>query len=387
MSDTPNTIPNADNPSAADNSSAAETTSAPETPSAPDTSESKTDETPEAAAAANDSTSAQKAAASMPKLVPITDAAAEKRARSEAVKALAEARKLYKRGKKQLTAERQQEIETAISNLANALQDKKHSCVPAHHALRELVNKRLKFARKSSTQEIVESLLFALLFALVLRTFLIEPFKIPTRSMVPTLLEGDQLFVTKLSYGIRLPFIDKYVVHFSQPQRGDVVVFAFPNESAAEYLSRTNSGCLPIESLADEKDYIKRIIGIEGDTIEVIDQVVYVNGEPVAQQPFYERTVSDYRFLSDRLVEHWNRETLENASFTTITHGIPSSHFGPIKVEPGHVFAMGDNRDNSADSRCWGQVPVDNIKGRAQIIWWSSGSLTPRWHRMFTWIH
>ncbi len=377
MSDTSNSAPNAENQSAQNPSNAGGVSAdSHEEPAAAPQSENH-----------SDSAGDKKNEDLSPKLVPITDPDTEKRARKEAVKSLAEARKLYKRGKKQLTAERQKEIEKAIRTLDDALKDKTHSCIPAHRALREIVNKRLAFAAKSSGREIVESLIFALIFALILRTFLIEPFKIPTRSMVPTLLEGDQLFVTKLSYGLRLPFIDKYVLHFSQPQRGDVVVFAFPNESAANYLARTNSGCLPIESLADEKDYIKRIIGVEGDTIEVIDQVVYVNGEPIAQQPFYERTVSDYRFLSDRLVEHWNRETLENAVFTTITHDIPSSHFGPIKVEPGHVFAMGDNRDNSADSRCWGQVPVDNIKGRAQIIWWSSGSLTPRWNRMFTWIY
>ena len=323
MSDTPNTSPNDENPNAQNN---------PNTQDASADAQTQSDAPAPQPVNDGDSATDEKTEESAPKLVPITDPAIEKRARKEAVKALADARKLYKRGKKQLTAERQHEIENAIDTLTNALKDKSHSCVPAHRALRDLVNKRLKFARKSAVREIAESLLFALIFALVLRTVLIEPFKIPTRSMVPTLLEGDQLFVTKLSYGVRLPFLNKYVVRFSEPQRGDVVVFAFPNQSAADYHARTNSGCLPIDSLSEEKDYIKRIIGVEGDTIEVIDQVVYVNGEPVAQQPFYERTVSDYRFLSDRLVEHWNRETLENAVFTTITHDIASSHFGPVKV-------------------------------------------------------
>ena len=306
--------------------------------------------------------------------------------RGEAKKTLAEAKKLFKRGKKVLTAERQTEITSAIEALENALKDDVHSCVPAHENLKTIVQKRLKFARKSSFQEIVESLLFALAFALVLRTFFVEPFKIPTRSMVPTLLEGDQLFVTKLSYGIRLPFYNDYVVRFSNPQRGDVIVFAFPNKEAMAPLARTNSHCMQMETLADEKDYIKRIIGVEGDTIEVIDQVIHVNGEPVYQKPIYERTVMDYMFMPDTH-ESWNREKHGEAVYTTITHQLPNTQFGPIKVQPGHVFVMGDNRDNSADSRCWGQVPVANIKGRAQIIWWSTGHFAPRWNRMFTRIH
>ena len=320
--------------------------------------------------------------------VKIVDPAAEKKLRREAKKTLSEAEKLFKRGKKHLTDERNAEISAAIDDLKKALENKEFSCAPAHDRLNHIVQKRLKFAKKSSFQEIVESLLVALAFALVLRTFFVEPFKIPTRSMVPTLLEGDQLFVTKLSYGIRLPFYNDYIVRFSDPQRGDVIVFAFPNKEAAAHLTRTNSGCMQLESLSEEKDYIKRIIGVEGDTIEVIDQVIHVNGEPVSQQPYYERTVSDYLFLTDSRQEYWNREKQGDATYTSITHQLPSNnHFGPIKVQPGHVFVMGDNRDNSADSRCWGQVPVSNIKGRAQIIWWSSGHFAPRWERMMTRIY
>lgn len=321
------------------------------------------------------------------KPVKVTDPVEELLLRKNASKSLAEAKKLYKRGKKHLTSERREEVEKAINELADSLKNTDYSCKPAHDNLNQIVQKYLKFARKSSFREVVESLLFAFAFALVLRTFFIEPYKIPTRSMVPTLLEGDQLFVTKLSYGIRLPFLNDYVVRFSDPQRGDVIVFAFPNDEAATHLARTNSNCMQIESLAEEKDYIKRIIGLEGDTIEVIDQKIHVNGVPVSQQPFYERTVSDYLFLSDSRREFWNHEIQGDTTHTTITHQLPSNHFGPIKVQPGHVFVMGDNRDNSADSRCWGQVPVSNIKGRAQIIWWSSGHFAPRWERMFTKIY
>lgn len=319
-----------------------------------------------------------------PKPEIIKDASAEKKLRSEAHKTLKEAKKLFKRAAKKLSDDRQKEVQKAIDELDSALKDNKLSCSASLENLKKVVEKRIAFARKSSTQEIVESLLIALALALVLRTFLVEPFKIPTRSMVPTLLEGDQLFVTKLSYGIRLPFANNYIVKFSEPARGDVVVFAFPREDAAKYLAKTNSGCLAAESLSEQKDYIKRIIGVAGDKVEVIDQKVYVNGELIPQQPFYERNVLDYMFLTDRRHEAWNTERHGGHTYTTITHELPSANFGPIIVDPDHVFVMGDNRDNSADSRCWGQVPVGNIKGRAQIRWWSGGSKGPRWERMLT---
>lgn len=319
-----------------------------------------------------------------PQNIPVKDPAAEKKLRAEAKNTIAEAKKLFKRGKKKLSEENQKEVLNAISALEKSLENKEFSCCSALESLKKVLNARLKFAKKSGKQEVFESLLIALLIALFIRTFFIEPFKIPTRSMVPTLLEGDQLFVSKLSYGIRLPFLNKYVAHFSDPERGDVVVFAFPREDAAKHLAMTNSGCLAAESLAEQKDYIKRIIGLPGDKIEVIDQVVYVNGEPIFQQPFYERMVQGLMYMSDKRYESWNRERHGSHEYMTITHAMPNSNFGPITVAPDHVFVMGDNRDNSADSRCWGQVPVENIKGRAQFIWWSGGAKGPRTERMFT---
>lgn len=312
---------------------------------------------------------------------------APKISRRDAQKLLGDAEKLYKRAKKKLSAGSIAEIEAGLNALRDALAKDENALDAAYKDVQNIVELRLKFARKSSFQEVVESLLFALAFAFVLRTFFVEPFKIPTRSMVPTLLEGDQLFVTKLSYGLRLPILNRYVAWFSKPERGDVVVFAFPRAEARDYLARTNSRCLSNESLTKDSDYIKRIIGVEGDTIEVVGQTVYVNGHPIPQTPYYESTISDFMYLTDRRRQYWNVERIGEKSYTTITHEMPSAHFGPITVKPGHVFAMGDNRDNSADSRCWGQVPIDNIKGRAQIIWWSSGQLSPRWSRMFQKIH
>ena len=303
--------------------------------------------------------------------------------RREARRALADGNKLFKAAKKKISAENAKKYEDASAALKKSLDSNRGVDLTALDIVKQFCETTFNPFRKSAAREIIESLLFALAFALVLRTFFIEPFKIPTRSMVPTLLEGDQLFVTKLSYGIRLPFLDKYVVRFSKPQRGEVVVFAFPRLEAAEHLAATNSQCMRVEQLSGEKDYIKRIIGVEGDVIEVIEQVVHVNGEPISQKPFYEHTVIDKFFRNDRRQGFWNHERHGNADFTTITHVMPQNHFGPITVKPGHIFVMGDNRDNSLDSRCWGQVPVDNIKGRAQIIWWSGGSNGPRWDRMF----
>ncbi|MCL2325162.1 MAG: signal peptidase I [Proteobacteria bacterium] len=307
--------------------------------------------------------------------------------RREAKRLYREARKLFASARRKLPENARTHAAHAIDLLGSSLKHPQGVDAGAYEEVKSLVQTRLRFAKKSSVQEIIESLVFALLFALILRTFFVEPFMIPTRSMVPTLLDGDQLFVTKLSYGIRLPFLNDYIVRFGNPQHGDVVVFAFPQKEAREHLARTNSGCMLPESTSQEKDYIKRIIGVEGDVIEVIEQNVHVNGEPIAHHVFYEREVSDMFYSGARHREQWNRETHGNATYTTITHNMPMSRFGPVTVAPGHVFVMGDNRDNSSDSRCWGQVPVRNIKGRAQIIWWSSGSQGLRWDRMFTRIY
>ncbi len=303
--------------------------------------------------------------------------------RKEAKRILNETHKTFRRAQKKISPEIAASFQKASDTLRASLDSQQGVDLNALNIVNQIASTTLKPFKKSSAREVGESLLFALLFALVLRTFLVEPFKIPTRSMVPTLLEGDQLFVTKLSYGVRLPFLDRYVINFSKPQRGDVVVFAFPQKEAMRHIAETGSLCMRPEAIVGEKDYIKRIIGVEGDVIEVIGQVVTVNGEPIQATPYYEHTVLDKFFPGDRRQGYWNHNRHGNAEFTTMTHEIPQNHFGPITVKPGHIFVMGDNRDNSLDSRCWGQVPIDNIKGRAQILWWSGGANGPRWNRMF----
>lgn len=303
--------------------------------------------------------------------------------RKEAKVLLGETNRMYKAGKKKIAPELAKRYEALAEQLRQSLRSEDGVDMEAYREVKKMASTTLHPFKKSSGREVFESLMFALVFALILRTFFIEPFKIPTRSMVPTLLEGDQLFVSKLSYGIRLPFLDRYIARFSEPQRGEVVVFAFPSDEAVEHLMRTNAQCMSPASAAGEKDYIKRIIGVEGDVIEVVEQTVLVNGSPIDSKPYYEHTVPRLFFVSDRRQGHWNHVRHGDATFTTMTHEVPNKHEGPFTVMPGHIFVMGDNRDNSLDSRCWGQVPVDNIKGRALFIWWSAGEHGPRWNRLF----
>ena len=202
-----------------------------------------------------------------------------------------------------------------------------------------------------------------ILFVFLLRSFIVEPFKIPSGSMMPTLLIGDFILVNKFSYGVRLPILNTKVLDVGSPERGDVMVFRFPRNP--------------------ELDYIKRVIGVPGDRIEYRDQHLYVNGREVPRQ-----RVDD--FLDDSRVQYVPRhiEQLETrrhqilVNDETVWHrsGYPapegcSYNAGLVcTVPPGHYFMMGDNRDNSEDSRIWGFVPEANIVGRAFFIWFHWGS-------------
>jgi signal peptidase I len=249
---------------------------------------------------------------------------------------------------------------------------------------RALASEHLE-APKSALREYAESIGLAILFALFLRGFVIEAFKIPTGSMIPTLLIGDHLFVNKFIYGIRVPFTQTYVVRFSEPERGEVVVFSFPNEEARAHIAEqpvSQRDCIDHSALDEEKDFIKRIVGVAGDTIELKDNHLFVNGSPV-ERTFLRRKVTGNYMYPHQIRE---REKLDGHAYT-IQYAGGDLNFGPVRVEEGHVFVMGDNRDNSSDSRCWGQVPVENIKGRAMIIWWSIGPESMRWERVGRAIH
>lgn len=181
-------------------------------------------------------------------------------------------------------------------------------------------------------REYGEALVIALVLALVIRAFLVQAFSIPSGSMQPTLLVGDYLLVNKFGYGIRNPFTNQIWIPIGAPQRGDVVVFIFPQDPS--------------------KDYIKRIIGLPGERVQVIDKKVYINGK-LLQTP---QAVND-----DATLIPPPRRPTES----------PRDNFGPVIVPPRAYFVMGDNRDHSYDSRFWGFVPMDALRGKAMIIYFS----------------
>lgn len=185
-----------------------------------------------------------------------------------------------------------------------------------------------KSGNKSVFREYFEAIAIAILLALFIRTFVVQAFKIPSGSMLPTLQIGDHLLVSKFLYGIKMPFTGTLLVPFRKISQGDVVVFRFPKDRKV--------------------DYIKRVIGTPGDTVEVRNKKVFVNGKTIA-------------------------DPHAHISSTTIldTKSSPRDNMGPILVPEDRIFVMGDNRDNSYDSRFWGFVDQKDVLGKAFILYWS----------------
>ena len=198
--------------------------------------------------------------------------------------------------------------------------------------------------KKSIAREYTEAILIALLLALLIRTFIVQAFKIPSGSMESTLLIGDHILVSKFSYGTHIPneipflnikLFDDIILFSTVPEREDIIVFKFPKD--------------------ERRDFIKRVIGLPGDLLEVRRQKIYING---------------------KLHEDSHARHTEPASDSSL---VPRDDFGPVLVPDGYVFVMGDNRENSQDSRYWGFLNVEKIRGKALMIYWS-------WNRIENWV-
>ena len=220
--------------------------------------------------------------------------------------------------------------------------------------------------KNSKLRQQIRSVLILLFAVFTFRSFVAEAYSIPSGSMIPTLQVGDRIFVNKFIYGLRVPLVGwKFAAR--SPARGEVIVFVHPKEGI---------------------DLIKRVVAVAGDTVELKDDVVYVNGQPVAEKHVTaDCKYTDYDEQSDQWVERacdQFSDSLGAAHFTTLRD--PTRHpssMPAVKVPPGSIFVLGDNRDNSSDSRYWGFVPIQLIKGRAMFVWWSSGSPDGvRWSRI-----
>lgn len=194
----------------------------------------------------------------------------------------------------------------------------------------------------------------AILIVLGIRTSIAEPFRIPSGSMIPTLEIGDHLLVTKFSYAIKapIPMTDITLMERGIPERGDIIVFKFPPNP--------------------QVDYIKRVVGLPGDVIEVQDNQLLINGEPQEQTHVGPESFRNSSCQSNG-AKHYKEQLgdVPHDIYTAPAFASSLSNFGPYEVPEGQVFAMGDNRDNSSDSRAWKGVPVENIKGKAHVIWLS----------------
>ncbi len=211
------------------------------------------------------------------------------------------------------------------------------------------VQQKVQRAREPVIIEYSRSLFPVLLIVLLFRSFLFEPFKIPSGSMIPTLLIGDFILVNKFAYGLRLPVLNSKFMEVSEPKRGDVVVFRYPVDPGV--------------------NFIKRLVGLPGDTIVYRDKKLFINGDPVELESQGVFSSNEVKCTTPRSDAERYAEQLGEVSHDILLHHGSGSRDGQWVVPEGHYFMMGDNRDRSNDSREWGFVPEANLMGRAVGIW------------------
>lgn len=241
-----------------------------------------------------------------------------------------------------LAGEVQAKIAQEIEELRQGLERKDQKRInKAADKLSESYNQHLAAYKKSTAREYAEAIIIAVILALFIRTFVVQAFKIPSGSMESTLLVGDHILVSKFKYGVKIPFTDARLFASQHPNRGDVIVFIYPVDPS--------------------KDFIKRVIGVEGDLVHVSGKGVFVNGKKITEP---------YAVYDDNATD-------------------PRENFGPARVPSDSVFVLGDNRDKSYDSRFWGFVKENRIKGKAFIIYWSwdSKNFGVRWRRLGQLLH
>lgn len=219
-----------------------------------------------------------------------------------------------------------------------------------------------KTLKESTLVEYCKSFFPVILAVLLLRSFLVEPFRIPSNSMMPTLLTGDFILVNKYAYGIRLPVLNSKVVEMGEPERGDVVVFRYPKDTSV--------------------DYIKRVVGLPGDRVGYYNKIIYINGEPVGQVPagVYIGVGSGISMSGASERQEQLGRVLHDILVMPRTPGLE----GEYVVGENEYFVMGDNRDNSNDSRYWGPVPESNLVGKAFRVWmnWDGANGGVDWDRI-----
>ena len=205
---------------------------------------------------------------------------------------------------------------------------------------------KTKEKKKSNVKEYIESIIIAILIALFIRTFIICAYKIPSRSMVPTLLVGDHILVSKFIYCVKIPLLRNTIIPIREPKRGEIVVFIYPNDRS--------------------KDFIKRVIGLGGDKIEIKNKKIFINDKEYKDS---------FGIYSDNIIYPATMQ--------------PRDNFGPITVPKDSIFVMGDNRDESLDSRFWGFVDLKDVEGKAFIIYWSWNreDHNLRWQRLGNLLH